>query len=45
MVIIIGLMLPLENAETAQMIPFLRNKITLVSHVLMATVMLLIEVK
>jgi hypothetical protein len=45
MVIIIGLMLPMENAEIAQMIPFSRNQITLVSLVLMATNILLIELK
>jgi hypothetical protein len=45
MVIIIGLMLLMENAEIAQMIPFSRNKITLVSLVLMATNILLIELK
>jgi len=44
-VIIIGLMLPMENAEIAQMIPFSRNQITLVSLVLMVTNILLIEIK
>jgi hypothetical protein len=44
-VIIIGLMLLMENAEIAQMIPFSRNQITLVSLVLMATNILLIELK